>query len=316
MLWTDPTAATAPLDAAPDTMHDHTNHAHSQASASPLGWALAVTLVFAFVEAVGGWWAGSLALLGDAGHMVSDAAALGIAAAAAWLAKRPPSTRHSYGLGRVEPMAALVNGLLMVAVVVAIVVAAVERLHTPRPVVGGAVLVLASIGLVTNVVVIYVLSRGEQTLNVRGAVLHVIGDLLGSVAALISGAVIVFTGWTPVDPILSLFICALILYSSMRLIREVLHVLMEGVPQHLDLPEVGRAMAGVVGVRSVHDLHIWTLSSGSVALSAHIVLQNLAEWPGILQREQRLLSERFGIGHVTLQPESAPEVVVPLPPGA
>ncbi len=294
-------------------MHDHVHNNHHHGRGSPLVWALVVTLLFALVEALGGWWSGSLALLGDAAHMVSDATALAIAALAAWVARRPPSQRHSYGLGRVEAMAALVNGLFMLVVVTGIVVAAVERLQAPKPVMGGTVLLLAAMGLVVNVAIIYMLSRGEQTLNVRGAVLHVIGDLLGSVAALISGAVILFTGWTPVDPILSMFICLLIVYSSLRLLREVLQVLMEGVPRNLDLPEVGRAMAAVDGVGSVHDLHIWTLSSGSVALSAHLVVRKLACWPQVLQEEQRLLEERFGIGHVTLQPEATVEVVVPMP---
>ena len=294
-------------------MHDHVHHEHHRGSGYSLAWALAVTLSFALVEALGGWWAGSLALLGDAAHMVSDATALAIAALAAWVARRPPSRRHSYGLGRVEAMAALVNGVFMLAVVTGIVVAAVQRLHHPQPVMGGTVLLLAGLGLVANTAVIYVLSRGEQTLNVRGAILHVIGDLLGSVAALISGAVILFTGWTPVDPILSLFICLLIVFSSLRLLREVLQVLMEGVPRHLDLPEVGRSMAALQGVGSVHDLHIWTLSSGSIALSAHLVVRDLAHWPEVLQEQQQLLEQRFGIRHVTLQPEAAREVFVPVP---
>ena len=294
-------------------MHDHVRHEHRHGAGSSLRWALAVTLSFALVEAFGGWWAGSLALLGDAAHMVSDATALAIAALAAWVSRRPPSERHSYGLGRVEAMAALANGVFMLVVVTGIVVAAVGRLQEPRPVMGGTVLLLAGIGLVANAVVIYILSRGEQTLNVRGAILHVMGDLLGSVAALISGAVILFTGWTPVDPILSLFICLLIVFSSLRLLREVLQVLMEGVPRHLDLPEVGRSMAAVQGVGSVHDLHIWTLSSGTVALSAHVVVHDLVGWPEVLQEQQRLLEQRFGITHVTLQPEAAVEVVVPMP---
>lgn len=292
-------------------MHDHAHHHDS--GGSTLAWALAVTLGFALVEAVGGWWAGSLALLGDAGHMVSDATALGIATLAAWVGRRPPSARHSYGLGRVEAMAALINALLMLAVVVGIVVAAVQRLQQPQPVAGMMVLVVAGLGLVTNLAVIFILSRGEQTLNIRGAVLHVMGDLLGSIAALLSGAVIHFTDWTPIDPILSIFICILIVFSSLRLLREVLLVLMEGVPRHLELSEVGRAMAGVADVYSVHDLHIWTLSSGRVALSAHVVVADLGGWAWILAEEQRLLAEEFGIDHATLQPEAVAQVAVPVP---
>jgi cobalt-zinc-cadmium efflux system protein len=277
--------------------------------------ALGLTLGFAALEAAGGWWAGSLALLGDAAHMVSDATALGLAALAAWIAQRPPSTRHSFGLGRLETVAALANGVFMLAVVVGIVVSAVERLLAPRPVVGGAVFLIAAMGLAVNIGVALMLSRGEQTLNTRAALLHVIGDLLGSVAALIAGAVIYFTGWTPMDSILSLMICLLILYSSLRLLRDVFHVLMEGVPHHLNLREVGQALAAVHGVESVHDLHIWVLPSGSVALSAHVVLRNLAHWQSVLERQRRLLVEEFRIDHITLQPEPGTQLLrqMPLP---
>ncbi|RMD71268.1 MAG: cation transporter [Gammaproteobacteria bacterium] len=269
----------------------------------PLGWALGLTLSFAFIEALGGWWAGSLALISDAGHMVTDATALGLAALAAWIARRPPSPRHSYGLGRAEVLAALLNALFMLALVAGITVAAIRRLQHPQPVMGEAVMAIAALGLAINLAVAWTLSRGEQTLNVRAALLHVLADLWGSVAALLSGAIIYFTGWTPIDPLLSFLICLLILYSSLKLLREAVHVLMEGVPLHIDLAQVGRAMAGVEGVLSVHDLHIWSLSSGKVALSAHVVLDDLSRWPRLLPRLQNLLRERFGIDHVTLQPE-------------
>lgn len=278
--------------------HAHPHHIHNN-----LTWALAFTLAFAAVEAVAGWRAGSLALLGDAGHMVTDAAALGLAAFAAWIARRPPSVRHSYGLGRAEIIAALVNSLFMLAIVAGIVIAAIQRLQAPQPVAGGVVMGVAALGLVVNIIVAWMLSHGEETLNTRAALLHVLGDLFGSVAALIAGAVIYFTGWTAIDPILSLVICALILFSGFRLMREALHVLMEGVPSFLDLPEVGRAMAGIQGVASVHDLHIWTLSSDTVMLSAHVAVTDMSRWQDILAEQQELLHQRYGIEHVTLQPE-------------
>ena len=295
--------------------HDH-HHPHPTQGNSLL-WGLALTLGFALLEGVGGWWSHSLALLGDAGHMVSDATALGLAALAARIAQRPPSSRHSYGLGRAEVVAALVNSLFMVAVVALIAVAAIARLRQPVPVMGGAVMAIAFVGLLINMLVAWVLSRGERTLNSRAALLHVLGDALASVAALIAGVVIYYTGWTPIDPLLSLFICALILFSAARLLREVLHIIMEGVPPYLDLREVGRAMAGVEGVSSVHDLHIWTLSSGRVVLSAHVNIPSMTQWEGTLRRMQHLINERFGIDHVTLQPElDSPAVVrVPAPPG-
>ncbi len=287
----------------PSTHHDHI---HGQAThGNTLRWALLLTLGFALVEALGGWWAGSLALLGDAGHMFSDAVALGLSALAAVISRRPPSTRHSYGLRRAEVIAALLNGLLMLAVVLGIVVEAIRRIQQPQPVSGVTVVGIAAIGLVINVIVALVLSRGEHDMNTRAALLHVMGDLLGSVAALIAGAVIYYTGWTPIDPILSLVICALILYSTLRLLRDALHVLMEGVPSHLDLNAVGRSLAGVAGVVSVHDLHIWMLSSGMPALSAHVVLRDMSRWTEILDEMRGLLRRRYAIDHVTLQPELA-----------
>jgi cobalt-zinc-cadmium efflux system protein len=266
-------------------------------------WVLLNTLGFAVLEALGGWWAGSLALLGDAGHMLSDSTALGLAAFAAFIAQRPPSRRHSYGLGRAEVVAALVNALFMLAVVTGIVIGAVDRLLEPAPVAGGLVMLIAGAGLIINIVVALLLARGEQSLNTRAALLHVMGDLLGSIAALIAGAVVYFTGWTPIDPILSLLICALLLYTSLRLLREALHVLMEGVPGHLDLQQVGRTMASQAGVVSVHDLHIWTLSSGREALSAHVVIADLHQWQRTLSDIQRVLGQEFHIDHITLQPE-------------
>jgi cobalt-zinc-cadmium efflux system protein len=298
--------------------HGHIHH-HPAQAAGALTWAAVLTLGFAGVEALAAWWSGSLALLGDAGHMLSDATALGVAAGAAWLARRPPSARHSYGLARAEVIAALINGLAMLAVVVWIAVEAVERLTAPvaPPVEGAVVALVAAVGLAVNVVVALMLTRGEATLNTRAALLHVLGDLLGSVAALIAGAVIYFTGWMPIDPILSLAICALILYSTAKLLRETTHVLMEGVPLHLDLAQVGASLARVPGARSVHDLHIWTLSSGTLALSAHVVLEDARDfnpWPRVLADMRALLHDRYGIEHVTLQPELpvAAETVIPL----
>jgi cobalt-zinc-cadmium efflux system protein len=291
----------------PPHHHGHA-HAHAHPARGLLG-AFALTLVFALFEAAGGLWSGSLALLGDAGHMFSDATALGLAGLAAWIARRPPSPRHSYGLARAEVLAALINGLVMLAVVTTIVVEAIARLQAPRAVPGLAVMVIAGAGLAVNIGVLALLSRGAADLNTRGALLHVFGDLLGSVAALIAGAVILFTGWTPIDSLLSLAICALILFSTLRLLREALHVLMEGVPRHLDLATVGRGLAGVPGVISVHDLHIWTPAAGGAALSAHVVVEDLGAWMQTLALQRELLKARYGIEHVTLQPETRESLV-------
>ena len=292
--------------------HRHTDDHHHRhagapgATAAPLRAALALTLAFALVEAIAGWRTGSLALIGDAGHMVSDAAALGLAAFAQWLARRPPSARHSYGLARAEIVAAFINGLVMLLVVAGIAVEAVSRLGAPVPVAGGTAALVALVGLAVNLAVLAMLRHSHRDLNTRGAMLHVLGDALGSVAALIAGVTIYFTGWSPIDALASLVICALILYSTMRLLREALHVLMEGVPVSIDLAAVGHSMAGVAGASSVHDLHIWTLASGRLALSAHIVVADLNRWHELLAAQRRLLQERYGIDHVTLQPELAP----------
>ena len=281
----------------------HAHHGHHGAdSGSALVWALVLTLGFAAIEALAGLWSGSLALLGDAGHMVTDSASLGLAAFAVWLGRRPPSQRHTYGLGRVETLAALLNVLFMVIVVAGISVAAIGRILEPVSVNGRAVTLVALIGLSINIGVAWLLMRGEQTMNVRSALLHVIGDLLGSVAALISGVVITFTGWTPIDPILSILICLLILGSSLRLLHEVLTALLEGVPPHLSVAQVGSALAAVPGVNSVHDLHIWTLSSNRVALSAHLIVDQMERWPEVLAAARHVLQHQ-GIEHATLQPE-------------
>lgn len=298
-----------------DHHHDHHHHAHgAEASARVLSLALLLTLGFAAVEAVAGWWSGSLALLSDAGHMVTDSMALALAAVAARLSARPASETHSYGLRRVETLAGFVNALAMLAVVTIIVWHAIERLMTPRAVDGLTVMLVAAIGLTVNVVVAWLLSRGESNLNTRAALLHVLGDLLGSVAALAAGVVIYFTGWTPIDPLLSVLICGLILAATLRVLRQAVHTLLDGVPPRLDLPEVGTAMAAVEGVTSVHDLHIWSLDSRETALSAHIVLLRGGDWPEVLPRLQHLLHERFGIGHVTLQPELPPRQVMRFTP--
>jgi len=287
--------------------HDHPHH-HSADAGRRLIWALLLTLAFALVEVAAGFWSGSLALLGDAGHMVTDSASLGLAAFAAWLAGHPPSRRHTYGLGRVETLAALINVLFMVLVVVGISVAAIQRFQEPARINGEVVTAVAVVGLLINIGVAWLLVHGEQTMNTRGALLHVLGDLLGSVAALVAGAVIVFTGWTPIDPLLSLLICLLVLASSLRLLREVVRALLEGVPAHLSVERIGQALAALPGVKSVHDLHVWTLSSKRVALSAHLVVDTFDQWPEVLAAAKQVLLQH-GIAHVTLQPESTVHAV-------
>lgn len=283
--------------------HDHA-HAHGHGHRDLLPWAFAATLGFAGVEALAGLWAGSLALLGDAGHMLTDSLALGLAMAASRLARRPPSNRHSFGLERVETLAALTNAGFMLAVVIGIAWSAVERLFHPAMVRGEAVIAVASAGLVLNVVVAWLLLRGERNLNTRGALLHVVADLFGSLAALVAGIVIQTSGWMAIDPLLSLLICLLILGSTVRLARDAIHMLLEGVPHELSLPTVGRRLAGMDSVASVHDLHIWALSSRRPILTAHIVVKELDQWERLLPEIMQMLRDEFDIDHATLQPEA------------
>jgi len=292
--------------------HDH-SHGHSHggtdtpAQRRRLLIALGLTWAFAVVEAFAGWRGGSLALLADAGHMVTDGAALGLALLAAWIAARPPSARHSYGMGRVELLAALINALVMLAVVFGIGMEAWSRFQSPHAIQGGLISVVAVIGLGVNLFVAWMLSHGQQNINVRGAFLHVLGDVLGSVAAIAAGIVVWATGWTPIDPLLSLLIGGLVLASSLRLLRDALHGLLDGVPFALSLPEIGRDLAAVPGVLEVHDLHVWALSGERLALSAHVRIKDMNDWPSVLDGLLRETGEH-GIGHVTFQPEAVPWV--------
>jgi cobalt-zinc-cadmium efflux system protein len=287
--------------------HDHAHgHAHGGDTRRPAFLlALAVTLAYALIELAGGIWSGSLALTSDAGHMFSDALALALAAGAAWLARRPPGAKHSYGLARAEVIGATLNGLIMLAIIVFLVVEAVHRMldADPQPVNALAVMAIAAVGLIVNAGVAFILSRGHRDLNVRGALVHVMGDLVSSIAALIAGAVIYATGWLTIDPILSLVIAMLILIATLRLLRDTLHVLMEGVPAAVDFEQIGGALAAVRGVSRVHDLHVWSIGSDRAALSAHLEIERLEDWPAILAASQAVLRERFGVDHVTLQPE-------------
>jgi cobalt-zinc-cadmium efflux system protein len=300
-----PSASRPHRHAAPGAVA-HT-HSHAPPASDPgtwraLTWALALTGAFGVVEAVGGWMAGSLALLSDAGHMFTDTASLGLALLAHWVARRPASSRATYGYARAEVLAAFVNALALLALVVFIVIEAVRRLLVPQPVSGGMVLGIASVGLVVNLAAAWLLSRSGNSLNTRSALLHVLSDMLGSVAAIVAGAVIIATGWMPIDPILSLGVSLLIVRSTWSLLAQSTGVLMEGMPAHLDYETVGRALLRVPGVAAVHDLHVWQMTSERAALSAHLLIGEPTQWPQTLAAAQVLLAAEFHIDHVTLQP--------------
>jgi cobalt-zinc-cadmium efflux system protein len=283
-----------------DAKHHHGAKNHSQ---KLLAWSLTITFIFAIIEVVAGFWSNSLALISDAGHMVTDASALGLALFAQIIAKRPPSSKNSFGFGRTEALAAFVNSLVMLAVIGWIGFEAIQRFSKPEPVQGAVVFIIAAIGLVANLVVAWVLSHAHKNVNTRAALMHVIGDLLGSVAALIAGAVIYQTGWLQIDPLLSLFVCLLILKSTIDILRESFHFLMEGVPHHIDYLQVGADLAAVQGVLSVHDLHVWEMTPGEPALIGHVEIRDLQEWPIVLPAVKAMLLTRHGIDHVTLQAE-------------
>jgi len=283
-----------------DVVHHH--HALSgPRSQKRLFWALLITGGFGVVELGGGLWANSLALISDAGHMFTDAAALLLALIANLIGQRPATYRQSYGYGRAEVIGALINSLAMMALVVWISVAAVQRLLNPPQVNGLGVMTIAIIGLGVNIASAWHLSNDRDNLNSRAALIHVLGDLLGSVAAIVAGAVIYYTGWTPIDPILSVAVCLLILRSTWQLLKESTQVLMEGVPDGLDLHEIGHVLAGEEGVVEVADLHVWRIAGGRIALSAHLVIATPQIWPDLLLRLNAQLRLRYGIEHTTLQ---------------
>lgn len=268
-----------------------------------LGWSLSLTLGFALIEVIAGFWSNSLALISDAGHMVTDAMALGLALLAQIIARRPPSARHSFGFGRAEALAAFINALAMLAVVAWIAFEAVQRFLDPITVRGEAVIGVACIGLLVNLLVAWILSHGKESVNTRAAMIHVLGDFLGSVAAIIAGVVIYFTGWLQIDPLLSLFVSMLILRSTFSVLRDSYHFLMEGVPHHIDYLQVGADLAAQEGVLSVHDLHVWEMTPGEPALIGHVEIRSMQDWPPVLARIRTMLLEKHGIDHVTLQPE-------------
>ena len=283
-----------------DAKHSHSKEVSNQ---NLLLIALILTLSFSGVEGASAYFAGSLALISDAGHMVTDAAALGLALLAQIISKRPPSAKHSFGFGRAEALAAFVNGIVMLVLVAWIVFEAISRFYTPHQVDGLTVTIVAAIGLLMNIVVAWVLSRDKKSVNTRAALVHVMGDLLGSVAALLAGLVIQLTGWMPIDAILSILVSLLILKSTISILHESYHFLMEGVPLHIDYLQVGSDLKKVPGVLAVHDLHVWEMTPSFPALIGHIEIEHMQDWPEIMSRINLMLLDQHGIDHVTLQPE-------------
>jgi cobalt-zinc-cadmium efflux system protein len=287
-------------------MQDHQDAASaSEGQQRRLTLALALAASYMLAEVAGGLWTGSLALLADAGHMLSDVFALSLSVFAFRLARRPATPQQTYGHHRTEILAALVHGLLLVGVSVYILREAFERIEAPREILGGPMLAIATGGLLVNLTALWILSEGRHhNLNVRGAWLHVMSDALGSVAAIAAGGLIWTFGWSWADPVASLVIAALIVYSAWTLLGEVVGVLMEWAPSHIDVPEVERSIAALPGVLAVHDLHIWTISSGRISLSGHVVSEEEHDHVKLLQKVTDLLHQRFDISHATIQIET------------
>jgi cobalt-zinc-cadmium efflux system protein len=281
--------------------HEHGTQGR-EGSSRALAIVLALTASFTVVEVAGGLLTGSLALLADAGHMLSDNLSLGLALFAAWLAGRPATPERSFGYRRAEILAALANGVALVAISIWIFVEATSRLREPTEVLGVPMLAVAALGLAVNAAGAFILSRsGGESLNVEGAMRHVIADALGSVGAMAAAGVIILTGWRYADPLISAAIGILILASSWTLLRDSTNVLLEATPRGLDAKEVGRKMATAEGVTEVHDLHIWTITSGFPALSAHVLVGRHEDCHARRRDLEELLAHEFGISHTTLQ---------------
>ena len=287
-------------------MHDHGENPRSRSGVDQRRLVIALVLAAAYMlaEIAGGWLTGSLALLADAGHMFSDVVALAMSVVALRIAQRPATPARTYGYYRTEILAALIHGVLLVCVSAGIIYEATERLAAPTAVLGGPMLAVAAGGLLVNLVGLKILSEGRhESLNVRGAWLHVLSDALGSVGAMVAGALIWGFGWTWADPAASLLIGGLIVYSSWSLIREAVSVLMEGAPAHIDVEEIQRSLLALTGVETVHDLHVWTIASGMVSLTGHVVIAEGQSPSELLRRVSDLVADRFQIAHATIQIE-------------
>jgi cobalt-zinc-cadmium efflux system protein len=282
-------------------------HDHSDLTRSRLRQAFLLTALILVVEALAGYFSHSLALLSDAGHILTDVVALGLAWFAVAQARRPADARRTYGYHRVGILAAMANGATLLLIVAAITYEAARRFAHPEPVQGGVVIVSALVAIAVNAYIALRLRGGGQNLNVRAALLHVTGDLAASVGVVVSGVLIVFTGWLYADPLISVAITALIGWSAIRIVLHTLNVLMEGVPSGINLKEVDRTIRATAGVDSIHDLHVWSLSGDQIALSCHVVVPEellAADSEHLVRRVEEAVCERFRIGHTTIQVEA------------
>jgi cobalt-zinc-cadmium efflux system protein len=286
--------------------HDHTHrHAPVSKSRGRLWIVLLLTAGYMFAELFGGWWTGSLALLADAGHMLTDVAALVLALAAMWFAARPATPQKTFGYYRLEILAALINGVALVVIAGLIFYEAWERWATPPAVKSGPMMMIAAGGLAVNLTSAWLLhGSDEHDLNMRGAWLHIMGDALGSVGAILAGALMWVYGWRWADPLISAVIGLLVVFSAWRLVRESVNVLLEGTPKHINLNAVEASIHATPGVLAVHDLHVWTIASGLEALSVHVIHNKEENPPALLKQIRAKIQSKFGIAHLTIQMET------------
>jgi cobalt-zinc-cadmium efflux system protein len=279
-------------------------HSHSGETKNrrALATALAITAAYTAVEVIGGLITGSLALLADAGHMLSDNFSLGLALIAFWLSAKPPTPERSFGYKRAEILAALVNGMTLVAISIWIFYEAYQRFQDPPEILGGWMMTVAVIGLSVNVAAAWVLMRSKaESLNLQGALRHILADLAGSAGVIAAAVIILLTGWLYADPLISVLIGFLVLGSSWKLLKESTNILLEQAPRGIDVTEVGRKMVGVEGVEEVHDLHVWEITSGFPALAAHVLVGQGEDCHEMRREIERVLYREFGIEHTTLQ---------------
>jgi cobalt-zinc-cadmium efflux system protein len=289
------------------SVHQHAHgHRRSNDNWRRLSLVLCLTLFYMMAEAIGAWWTGSLALLADAGHMFTDVAALALALTAVWFGSRPATSKKTFGYYRLEIIAALVNGVALVVISLFIFYGAYERWLEPPVVKTGPMIAVAAGGLAVNLICAWILhGRDEIDLNIRGAWMHVMGDALGSVAAILAGVCMWLFGWYAADAVFSVVISILIIWGSVRLIRESTNVLLEGTPAHINLAAVEDEILATAGVSDVHDLHVWTITSGREALSAHVIHADSISQAALLRELRTKLHDRFGVDHLTIQMETS-----------
>jgi cobalt-zinc-cadmium efflux system protein len=293
------------------------DHHHASSALKPLAWAFGLTALFFLIELLGGWWTGSLALVSDALHMGFDLSALGLGIFAEQVSRRPSDAKRTFGYKRVEVLAALVNGVALIFVAGFILREAYDRYFTPSSVLAGEMLVIAVFGLLSNLACGAILYRSSRrNINLRAAFVHVFSDALSSVGVILAGVIIMMTGWQRADSLASALICVGIVVSSFWLVRDSVQILLEGTPAHLELEEISAALGALPGVKSVHDLHLWSVTKGIESMSGHVVVESARHTAAVLRAGAKLLKERFHLTHVTLQVETSghPECADEAPP--